>query len=933
MSNSYYEINDFKIIWDKILKKWIKKCVNNNTKNLLLVPSIHLVSHIKKIIVTNNIPLIGIDILIPAQVRNFLFKIFNINKKIIQERDLKFLLKILLSKNNNINNKELNIFLKIYDLLSYNDNYDLLLNDDMKYLLKNLINILHDYNYITIQNLDNIILKKSQKKIQFWNNIFICGFNSDYWIDYKILLSVCNLSKNIIFCNKQECYQILESNFWAYTWKKYLFPKYMLKYSPLLNKYSPIDFIKHIKINNQLTTFLITDSFINEAKSIIAKIIKIFKKNKHNSIFIGIIFKDQNSILKKEVSFLLNTLEISHYDIIGSQSPVSIDENLLYTWIDFQEKQTIDSFLLFINFLFIKKKINFNSFFLIKKCIHRAYLKLVNNNINYIINYIHKYLHEYTNLKSIFDFWIILPNKINFTLFKKEILKIINICNEQKVINLIQKLNTFKFNKFLILNTNILLSWLKDNLKIKLTQKKFGSYHYAKIYLLTSKEAIHYNWTHIFLTETNSIIFNRKYSSYINNFINILNNENLWHTNSSLLSSYDHQQEILKSHILYLVNQKKIELILTSSNLIIDNSNLIFYIIYFISKKEHLKDQNIKIIQSKTNHIINKYFNNYIKKQHIKDNFILAFNDKINQNTPFGVYNFCLKNKNKPIGKISCKELEKIFHYPELTFINKLLNINKKIYYNHLNLTKMIIGIWVHEWLNIFFIKKTNITDIVNNSIEEVKNIFLDIPHYWQDIWQKSKNIFLDLLNSVNNFTKNNKIYKYKYSELKINNHFFLKNKKIYLKGNIDLIMSKNPLDVKKDNKILIIDFKTGKDKKLSNIQLSYYYGLQLIFYGIGIFTDTNINMENIDLAILKPGDKLTLQINLKKILENNNISKILYELKNILYNKSFGQKGPIPIKYNNNQLDINVNKYPLAMIPIKKNIILKKESLTKKIN
>lgn len=939
-NNKYFETLSFEEAWHFIIKpnlilysqKFFKK-----EKFLILVPCLSIVYALKKIIIENNISLVGVYILTPKQVLKLIIDELDINiilNNIVLKEDILFLINIINNNKLNIENISMYIFNIYYTINSYryNDNY-------INKILKKLNILLKKLKLKTIEEIYKeifyISLKKNKK---IWFNTIIWGFDSFYWNYFHLLLSIKNFSIKTNFCFINENTLTLESKIWKNTWTNILDDYFFLSDSNIFKNYPYYSLYNILKNNiyenvkfNNYPCFIKKLTIIEEVDAIIEQIINIFNNEKTKNIRIAIVFVNKKTTLPKEISLKLNNLNINYYNSFDINSN-NIESILFNAWVTLQLKKDLDSMIDFIENLFFFKKISFNIKKLIIKLLSNNYKYILDNNIFIILEYMklnnNSFYNEneYNIFNNFFNDWPLfkeyefLENLLFVT--DKIVYKFFDECIYQFFKEKIDKYN-FLYKKKI--KSQFFLNWIKKIIK-NYQKKSLNILHpYANIFLISCKEASLQNWTHVIITENNDEFWKPMKpllsNEYLNNinykFINFKNLNFIIENNYIIINSYKNLCKNLENSFYSLIYScsnkliltvRKYDLSLTNTNKILSKS-IFFKKIYNIYNTQFLKKENIS------------YKKKYIIKFLYKKSYLKAFNERRNSNKKMGIYNFMLGNKIKQLKFINfnCKDLEYMFKAPELIFFKKILGVEKKIYYNNSSIMFISIGSLIHELIYSFIFNNKKIIFTYN----DIKKILLLKFNIIYKIYIKNNiNIPINLINYLSkikeilynlsqNFS-NELINEYKY--FKIEEPIIINNINLPFKiyGRSDLIIfTENPNYIYNNEKncAWIIDFKTGKNKELSLKNLIKGEGIQLFLYGIGL---KEKGIKNIHMSILNTQNKIKPQINLTHDLEKNIINMIYY-----IYKKGLlGQKGIF-------------NNYPIATIPIKEDILKNKWKLT----
>jgi hypothetical protein len=139
--------------------------------------------------------------------------------------------------------------------------------------------------------------------------------------------------------------------------------------------------------------------------------------------------------------------------------------------------------------------------------------------------------------------------------------------------------------------------------------------------------------------------------------------------------------------------------------------------------------------------------------------------------------------------------------------------------------------------------------------------------------------------------------------------------RKLPLKGRMDLLLSNSSSD-QKDQDVLVIDFKTGGDKKLSASSIRQGKGTQIVLYGLALH---EMGAKSVSMIFIKPDlrDSEPVPLNLE------DFEDIRRGLCGMHDSGVFGMIEEIRSEYSNRR------DFPLATLPVDPDILEEKWMLT----
>ena len=825
-------------------------------RNIICAPSNTDLAFLKKNIIQNGTNLIGVEFWTPNILRTFLAQKLQIRKKIItKEQQILILSEILSNKSNTasadfynfIRNNAEQFLEAIEEIKFANEQFSRKLASQEANLAEDFHDSLEKSNLTTSAATDFNILQISKKYKQvFAKNILFFGFSANNSNLKNLIQGIVNLSQNSDFvCIDEGDYK----NF--HGWISFLenISHSELQYICCDKKRKFYDlaqnFGEYVHCQAENVYFFIAKNLQLEIEIVKKRLAQITSNNNNSEI--GILVPNTNSLFAKRLSQELSQLEISHYTETQQNAIFSISPEYacMTSWIDLQKKQTVGSFLSFVNSLVNSDKMCSSESLIVKKTILDMSLKCISNDINLILKFIKSQPTISADLCYIANIKI-LPPKILLTDFFEIFDVFLSACLHQEDIeNFHSALEDFG-GESVFCTENLLMFSENFCKKLQRNSDKTSKETCAKIYILNPKSAQNQKFSDIIATNCGS-----------NNYSK--DQQNIFFTQETDIT----RQNAIK------------QTIFATQNSVTFTSNL--------AETSIPDDLFTQTYFSITNHILDNIHKDALQSQ--SNIFLQTLNDsKSKYIEPQGI---ALKSEplhHVHIGdiqsrKFSCKQWEAMIKDPELAYYEIVLGTGQNEPFDPATLIRISTGNITHDLLNIAhgFVKNMPSYDEFSHNIlqksTKIHNFFTKIynpecktiPSYIKNCIdsssQNAKNIAKILTTNYKFITTEH--------ELQPNATIELKSCTIPVSGRIDAIVAQEDFSHNFDTKITIIDFKTGIDDKFSAKTLQTGSGVQVALYALAMYY---FGYKDIDILILKPDsdiDKIKPKP-ITNVLDNN---------------------------------------------------------------
>lgn len=263
---------------------------------------------------------------------------------------------------------------------------------------------------------------------------------------------------------------------------------------------------------------------------------------------------------------------------------------------------------------------------------------------------------------------------------------------------------------------------------------------------------------------------------------------------------------------------------------------------------------------------------------------------------PFSEYSFSI---GRPLAEplpLSCKDLQSALKWPVQVWSRKVLGLVIETDFNEASPWMKSRGIWVHDWLAISGsegIQELPEADawrqrIINQASSVRRRVEASyraskrgLPDWWLPNWRTAREQSMELASQVASLVSE---YSHGCSEVSLPDGLEVptQNGALRLTGRIDLILSESAEIFA--GRFLVIDFKTGNDKAVSLDQVAKGGAVQLALYSLALKQQGSPSTA---MAILKPGDMDVVPLNVEQLAE---VAEVFDGLANIQRSGMFGQ-------------------------------------------
>lgn len=949
----YYHVND---AWDKVLRAWFLNALKTpHAKTVFVAPSIAAIQSIKRRLLEDNIPVVGIHFLAPGQARNYLKKQLTLNAPLALREDLLLCLRlaaISLPPAPFINSilQETDSALKLWDDLSTAGSTA---SENPPSTLTQILNqankLLEAVGLNTTQSFDRNLLSQKHPVI---DNLCIFGFTWRHWNRFNLLLSSVNMAQDSLLCFPAVESTTQAAQSWKESWETQASPFQPIPEAnnhnmPFASLALQAEFPDNTFIDTSIDpkdafpAIYLCQNITQEADLIYQTTLKHLAEN--SNAHIGIIFPSEGSSLAREIAFRFEKNNIPHLNNFGYENRSDPAELLLINWCQFQQSRELIDWVTFLDSLAL-----FNSKFLdstsqLKQLLLNAFRETLTDDTLIILAYINQKTLS-TEVTQLLQTFTLLPEYIEATGFQTTITQLHQLGWDSLENN--TKLNFEKFLTYKLtgIHKAFFIDWLKNILlPPKKTSHSCGKQIYSKIELISVQEAYLQNWTHLIFAEMDQSSWppitqeNRLFPETEAHAINLSNLQSpeslsLNKMHQWLLSDND-QKVYLKFCFFNLIKKVTESLTFTFSSLSSNNKNQLpsELLLPFIPHAEaRYLNEHKKLIPIQLEQEPEPLAQELASEL---QSHLTIYNTRRDSSIPFDHYSFSLKEPHSSFLEIPCKAWEDIIKTPGAAWYKHVLKLSPWSQDFEKDVSTLAQGNWVHDWLaldnkNASQLSAINLTALVNKKAHALKNKIQELYNSCEKPlpinWLATFIIAQETAIAFANVIQKQDLWQYTWSEItlpeSVNNRKLFK---LSLRGRIDSIgantqSNNNPFELNKTDSVWIIDYKTGSMPAFNATNITRGYGLQLALYGLAI---RQLGFQNIQLTLLKK-DALKPEIfSFTEFLESN--ESFLHGLSAIKEKGILGNKGSLRSEYG------FTGNFPLATLSIPESILQSKWALS----
>lgn len=726
---------------------------------------------------------------------------------------------------------------------------------------------------------------------------------------------------------------------------------------------------------------LITEkSKLAEANLIFKQIINWL--NTHSTARIGIIFPEQNSALARMLSAILSDFNLPHYNTVHPPSASSKEERAFRSLVAFLNNPILNTLFHFLNSLQSLDLITSAELIQIKKDCHQAFLETGTDALPLIIYYINSAHPQNPLNSVLEIFPLLENEATLSEYFQKALPLLKKINYPPNLILLAEQSSISQFILEKHITKEWFLTWLSDVVRLMHPNvtNELATHPYANIHLLTPVEAISQSWTHLVFAElenTNWTLKNKDtpYLSYkdIRFFNTFTFTQGLF--GSGHLIAKPHHIPFTPSSELSIIAESNFErlfhlatesVVCTSSNDILSAVPIISpllekmtFLIRSLKTREEgasedrieahelaRKNSNIEATQSSFIDIdlckeLNQtdstdaqpYLSLLAKNfaQSTTEQCENAYWHRQDSTTSFNAFSFSFENNlPKDTANISCKTWELVLTKPEVAWTKIFIDIERQTDYAIEDVSRIIMGSWAHNWICLNdcksgnFIAKPQESTWTHSASTKANAELASLKKRHTAIQQMVPSRFLSKWHSAVQTTHNwiktisrHSDIAYIASEYVLPHNTFvcLENIcKFPVTGRLDLVAKSDH----SNEKLWVIDFKSGNPSPLTTNNFLQGKGLQIIFYALALASNAH---AMVDFSYLQPFSPLKRQCSLEDLSE---LTALWHALKLIHEKGVFGQK-----EFTRFNHVSNVPQYPIATLTISNSVLSKKWNLT----
>jgi len=308
------------------------------------------------------------------------------------------------------------------------------------------------------------------------------------------------------------------------------------------------------------------------------------------------------------------------------------------------------------------------------------------------------------------------------------------------------------------------------------------------------------------------------------------------------------------------------------------------------------------------------------------EQMLRAYKARRDPNQPFGEYEYSFRDKPSGGLRLSSKTWETAMKRPASVWMESILRVRKTKSTDRPVAMPLVIGNWVHDWLRLQteggfhprgredrWLKgvRSRAEGLRNHIQNAFQSAGRKLPDWWISAWDEALSNALRLARSFTEVEG----WPYAASELRLPRDAAARIDEDFdlpITGFIDLVLAEVPLPDPasgkhwpEDSALWVVDFKTGRDRPLSESGLAKGDGLQLALYALALH---NLGGGRVDVTLLRPGQEMVAQANIEMLRGQTELWK---GLRSMQERGILGMAGPLRSSYG------FVGDYPLATLPV----------------
>ncbi|MEM9444478.1 MAG: PD-(D/E)XK nuclease family protein [Verrucomicrobiota bacterium] len=357
----------FEDVWNYRLEDWIVKQAKNAWKqskiSLLLVPNRSLLYEIKRRLISNGLGMVGVCIWSPQECKKYLWGKLGLSDDVLDAESLGFMLGLESElEDSNLAyslSEDPSLLVKARNEVegaghSFVDHVGL----ELSRILNQVKTRYQSLELKSPMEVENEILKKirDRKMPQIFQSVCVVGFGSESWKWRGLLLAAYVGSATFAMAVYAPRWKGEESDqIWINSWEHITHSSFEVAYSRNSQIDKPFERLalaiesggnaEKPDLPEGSVSFALAENVYEEARIAFRQVVAFLAEGAER---VGVLVPGPG-VLSREVARRLEQSGIAHYDALGHFRPGPYEADSFKLWLDFQEHQTISSFLLFIN--------------------------------------------------------------------------------------------------------------------------------------------------------------------------------------------------------------------------------------------------------------------------------------------------------------------------------------------------------------------------------------------------------------------------------------------------------------------------------------------------------------------------------------------------------------------------------------------------------
>jgi len=996
MSSRIFLANSEAGLWENVIRPWFENAVPEAWKQsgatVVLVPSRSCGFFLKSKLLEAGLGFAGISFWTPHEIRSFLLGCFPDAPRIVYRENLRLLLAIAAEQHLHLPVARAiamgpDGLMDCLDQLSsagwslgelgmgsaergMKNSRSSILSSELGRIIDAFSKILEQTGFKTVQQADLWIKSRIQApESRILNSLLVFGFDGAHWPLWNLLQAATLASQHSVVClmePRHEAEKIDQA--WIGSWEEFLRPAKPVAASSLTR--SPFADLatgmENPKWGSGKIIFHIGKNTREQAEAIATQAADFLTEESCERL--GILFPRYGA-LSRETAALLDQLRISHNDALGHHDAIPSEMKAWKLWLALQDHPRLDPLLRFLRACPAAVASLGVPLEKVEKALEKAFSEMLVDDLPALaafLNQSHEDGHPAIGLvlRSVRS----LPGKATLAEFgclTKEAAKTFGWEMDFRILDELAPHLRIGFSR------SVFIRWLGEIsgclAKVRCPE---GNHPYARVQLLSYKQADQQSWSHLILAGLNegewppsieeSGFLSEKQITRLNDRALKTGSQGEGHATvkpgKGVCLGPSENRVLTQRRFCNLIESIETGLCVTAS---MENESQpgrqwipsgFFTQLFLAQEKQPLSDERLNLIRDRTAEWLRRsaLFQIKIAETHVSiEKTRCAFEARRDHSKPFGEFEFVLKvPPAKPI-TLPCKKWEDAVKDPAITWLQHVLKVEPGRAEALEDRWALSMGMWVHLWLKkgvrgdrspatgdreadrvVSFPKHADFLAAVNRASERTQHQAREIfkkagrpmPEWWLAGWREARWLARALAENLRGVSG----FPWIEAEMKLPTRaaFACANgRALCLRGQVDLLlMERRPGKGDKafeGQKLWVLDYKTGEGEPISAKKFARGTGVQPALYALAFHT---AGAGQIDASIVTPWEPLWPQIGLAEILA---CQSLWDELCRMQETGIFGMRGELRPEFSFRK------DYPLATLEVPLDIIETKWALT----